>query len=354
MVFGRKTLSDTEKGQDIYGVELNSIEHDFRDEIAKYIAETVQEQIEQIKLLIPQQATQDNQLADKEFVNSSVATNTSNFIGTFNTLEELESKTATNNDYAFWKTTDSDGNVLFKRYKYVADDETWQFEYDLNNSSFTAEQWSAINSGITEDKVNKMVSIDTVYPVGSLYWTSKSPEEGGDPNELFYGTTWVRVKDTFIWAKGDDTTIGAGGGSYSVTLSSNNLPKHQHGLNGHTHTINHDHASFTSSNAGTHIHSLLAYSGGKKGISNVYGGSIPASNVATKDDHTYSVYPDYGGISYSSYIGSAGSHRHDIDVPNYTGTSGGNSGNTTDGGFSNSAFSIMPPYTSKYCWERTE
>ena len=119
---------------------------------------TIQSRINELNALIPSQTSSTNQLADKNFVNSSISTNTSNFIGTFNSLEELESQTATNNDYAFWKTTDSNGNVIYKRYKYVSDDNTWQFEYDLNNSSFTAEQWNTINSGITSDSIPTKVS----------------------------------------------------------------------------------------------------------------------------------------------------------------------------------------------------
>jgi hypothetical protein len=102
---------------------------------------------------IPSQASSSNQLADKSFVNSSIATNTANFIGTFNSVAELEaySGTLTNNDYAFVVTTDSAGNTLYDRYKYNGSE--WLFEYELNNSSFTAAQWSAINSGITSSDV---------------------------------------------------------------------------------------------------------------------------------------------------------------------------------------------------------
>lgn len=95
-----------------------------------------------------------NELADKAFVNSSVATATATFRGT-NTTATTESAflvwanglTHDLNDYVFWQTTDSVGNVVYKRYKY--DGTQWAFEYDLNNSSFTADQWAAINSGIT-------------------------------------------------------------------------------------------------------------------------------------------------------------------------------------------------------------
>ena len=64
---------------------------------------TLQQGIADINELIPEQASSSNQLADKEFVNSSIATNTANFIGTFESVTDLEaySGTVTNNDYAF-------------------------------------------------------------------------------------------------------------------------------------------------------------------------------------------------------------------------------------------------------------
>lgn len=116
---------------------------------------TNQNNIADIKSLIPLQASTSNQLADKNFVNSSIATNTAYFIGTFNSVAELEaySGTLTNNDYAFVATTDSAGNTLYDRYKYNADTQQWIFEYELNNSSFTAQQWASINSGITSGDV---------------------------------------------------------------------------------------------------------------------------------------------------------------------------------------------------------
>lgn len=112
------------------------------------------EEVTAIENKIPDQASEENQLADKDFVNSSIASNTAYFIGNFDTLEELENQTETPvtlNDYAFVKGTDSEGNLVYKRYKYTGTE--WLYEYDLNNSSFTAQQWAVINSGITADKV---------------------------------------------------------------------------------------------------------------------------------------------------------------------------------------------------------
>lgn len=112
-----------------------------------------------ISALIPQAATADNQLADKEFVNSSIATATATFRGTFATLAALEATPADRNDYAFWQHKDADGNTCYDKYTY--DGSAWKFEYRLNNSSFTADQWGAINSGITGTLVTKLSGIAT-------------------------------------------------------------------------------------------------------------------------------------------------------------------------------------------------
>ena len=99
-----------------------------------------------------------------EFVNSSIATNTANYISNngepFTSVEQLNaySGPVTNNDYAFVTGTDSEGNTYYDRYKATVNGSsvTWSLEYRLNNSSFTAAQWSAINSGITSVLVAKI------------------------------------------------------------------------------------------------------------------------------------------------------------------------------------------------------
>lgn len=114
---------------------------------------------------IPAEASSSNKLADKAFVNSSIATNTANFIGTFNSVAELEaySGTVTNNDYAFVIVTDSAGNTAYDRYKYTTatTPASWIFEYELNNSSFTATQWAAINSGATTTNIGQIATNTT-------------------------------------------------------------------------------------------------------------------------------------------------------------------------------------------------
>lgn len=116
---------------------------------------------------IPAQANSENKLADKDFVNSSISTNTAYFRGTFESITALESYSGkkTNNDYAFVVGVDAAGNTKYSRYKW--DGLSWVFEYDLNNSSFTAEQWAAIQSGITEEIVQRILS-GALTPVGTV------------------------------------------------------------------------------------------------------------------------------------------------------------------------------------------
>lgn len=133
---------------------------------ASTVKTELSEDIDNIEVLIPSQATSSNQLADKEFVNSSVSTATATFRGTSEAgLTETQFLTWANsltkdlNDYVFWNTVDTAGNTQYKRYKY--DGTQWAFEYTLNNSSFTAAQWAAIESGMTEALKDKLVDLPT-------------------------------------------------------------------------------------------------------------------------------------------------------------------------------------------------
>lgn len=124
--------------------------------------------------LVPAQATPTNQLADKDFVNSSIATSTATFRGTYNIVTDLHMSTsathqqvatalgttisvADNNDYSFVEIPTDDltptETLQVDRYKYNGS--SWSFEYTLNNSGYTSAQWKAINSGITSGKVTQ-------------------------------------------------------------------------------------------------------------------------------------------------------------------------------------------------------
>lgn len=166
-------------------------------------------QLNKVTELIPNTATADNQLADKNFVNSSISTATAEFRGTVENLEDLNSISANINDYAFYKHIDKSGNTLFDRYKFT---DKWEYEYTLNNSSFTAEQWATINSGLTENSIPTKTSELTN---DSDYTTSKDiqiainniPSAGFDDILAgFIGRTKVEWNDLNVEEYGSNST----------------------------------------------------------------------------------------------------------------------------------------------------
>ena len=115
---------------------------------------------------LPNDVSKENKLTTENFVNSSIATNTAYFRGTFDSVEDLEAYEGekTDNDYAFVRTVDEFGAISFNRYKYNSQSESWEYEYTLNNSSFTSAQWEAINSGITAELVAKIGDFSAIGP----------------------------------------------------------------------------------------------------------------------------------------------------------------------------------------------
>lgn len=156
----------TELQGKLNGVDVQKMSKDL--DTLEFTVETLNGGIGEIENLIPNQASTDNQLADKNFVNSSIATNTAEFKGTYESLDELQNITADANDYGFVKTVDSDGNTVFNRYKYV-DGTEWVFEYALNNSSFTASQWASVNSNITPKLVDKLTELPNAEEIDESY-----------------------------------------------------------------------------------------------------------------------------------------------------------------------------------------
>ena len=156
-----------------------------------------------------------------EFVNSSIATNTATYIsnngGPFTSVEQLNAYTGavTNNDYAFVTGIDSEGNTYYDRYKATVNDSsvTWSLEYRLNNSSFTAAQWSAINSGITSALVTKIHEhsnkdvLDGITSDDVANWNSKMDRQTvGSATEPVYLENGMAKVATDVATKDDLNT----------------------------------------------------------------------------------------------------------------------------------------------------
>ena len=125
-----------------------------------YTKDKINEFKNQITSMIPIQASGENKLADKDFVNSSIANSTATFRGTYTSSDLFPTEGIDGNDYLFLETVDALGNQKYDRYKYS--NGAWVYEYTLNNSSFTEEQWKAINSGITNDYLSTLATKEYV------------------------------------------------------------------------------------------------------------------------------------------------------------------------------------------------
>lgn len=119
-----------------------------------------------IQSKIPNAASSTNQLADKDFVNSSINNMVSFFRGSFKSYEALVNKpwqttdpTADfyvhNNDYAYVESDEThDGEAWRYVYVEIADGKSqWEAQFKINDSPFTQDQLNAINSGITSNAV---------------------------------------------------------------------------------------------------------------------------------------------------------------------------------------------------------
>ena len=184
--------------------------------------------------------------------------------------------------------------------------------------------------------------IDFFLPVGHIIWTSDSTF---DPNTKYTGTTWVQIKDKFIWAKGDSDTVDDTGGSKTHTIVANELPAHTHVLGGST-----GNQSANPSFSGSHSHShTVAYTTtgqprdfhvNAKYISEGTGAQTSVSDFNMQSASTdYNIVMNEATVTISGT--TTGDHTHSLPA---------NTGNNSTTG---NAMDIMPPYIVKYCWERT-
>lgn len=145
---------------------------------------------EEVKALIPEQASADNKLADKAFVNSSINSVTAFYITKnasgeqFNTKAELdaattfytggEERTPTRNDYCIVLEDETKDNATTR---YIYQNGQWEFQYTVNETALTAEQLAAINSGITAEGVasiaGKLDKVTEATTLGQVYYKRK-------------------------------------------------------------------------------------------------------------------------------------------------------------------------------------
>lgn len=196
---------------------------------------------------------------------------------------------------------------------------------------------------------------NAIYPIGIVLQFDNAT----NPNNSFTGTVWEQIVDgrsvraaTSAEAGTTEGQIGSTGGSDTVTLAVPNIPGHTHGMQNHTHSIashthtmththaiDHKHPLHNSTPNGAHSHAVTgrtttngnhthaATFGNNANVSPVLfagsnSGPVGTRNVEWAGDH----YHDMNGTANES-----GVHFHQVDLPNFKGTSGGSSAANTGG-----------------------
>lgn len=196
---------------------------------------------------------------------------------------------------------------------------------------------------------------NAIYPIGIVLQFDNAT----NPNNTFTGTVWEQITDgrsaraaTGPQAGTTAGQIGSVAGADTATIAVSNLPGHTHGMQNHTHgiaahshtmahthTINHDHGAVSTSTAGWHDHSLsgTANAAGEHThpISQGDNANVPNGRVASSNSRETHVGSTNGAGNHTHSIsGTAnanGNHTHTVDLPNFTGTSGGSSAGNTGG-----------------------
>jgi len=175
VVLHNQPLGITQAGTPVSIQNLNKIEQGIYD--AHELVEIVTQKVLNIISKIPNHASANNQLADKNFVNSSISNMAANYVTPdaageqqWTNLETLRAGpwfhggtpySPTQNDYAIFI---NDDNSVWRA---TFDGNLWSPTYKVNDTPFTAAQLAALNSQITASLVLKLLNPDSEPTAGS-------------------------------------------------------------------------------------------------------------------------------------------------------------------------------------------
>lgn len=192
------------------------------------------------------------------------------------------------------------------------------------------------SSSKTENLINTSLSQlkDLLYPVGCIVQTT-AYSTTAQMVAAYGGSDWDLIQEKVLiganWvdASNPKYRVNATGGSETVTLTTANLPSHNHS---YTHcSTSTGSTTITTNQMPNHNHTHTYYN---------YGSGGGANGLAYNITNTSAVGTDTGGMNGS---GGGGSHYHSIT--RYSATTG-------DAG-SGTSFSIINPYKAVYIWTRT-
>lgn len=190
--------------------------------------------------------------------------------------------------------------------------------------------FAAVKKDIEDLKPKIDSVLSKAYPVGAIYCSTVAT----NPHDLFGFGTWEYIEQgRVLLSQGNKYSAGTTGGAETHTLTTQEMPKHNHGGDtseggAHTHTG-------TAQEAGEHTHEARLYSFTKEGSDQhtfLYSNNYVNRSALSKDEI---VVKTSGTHNHTIAINSAGNHTHTI--------------NQEGGG---QAHNIMQPYLSVYMWKR--
>lgn len=212
---------------------------------------------------------------------------------------------------------------------------------------------TALNNKVN-DLENNSGSNACPFPVGSLFYTDAT----SNPSTTWPGTAWTKIEDAYMVATGSNfsTSSGVTSGGTSFTLSTANIPSHNHSFSTSSQTV-----SFQVQTSTSLPGYMLYSSGGGMSSSNISGRAIPYVYSASSYNLGDSGYDEMRMYSGSSYITIEDTDWFSNTAETSGPFSGSGSGSITINGTSSStgstgstsAITYKPKYRTVHVWKRT-
>lgn len=183
--------------------------------------------------------------------------------------------------------------------------------------------WGKIKNYIDTHSGGGGLTIDDVYPVGSIYMSVGSTS----PATLF-GGTWVQIEDTFLLASGTNYSSGATGGSADAIV-----PYHRHSVSAVSGGITGGSHSHKSSTTTEYL------------VTSDVSGAYNAGFTASGSGHSRRIDAPEASTSIFHHRANTNTVTHTHDLPAHNTAYAGTSGNATGAN--------MPPYLAVNVWKRT-